>query len=143
MSAKWDAYHALDQRTLEFFHNWAIVNTYYCNPKGIPYDEHFGNHFGTLGKAFLGSTGADTAATSLSCLLSWYGSYDNRPIELQPAMPEYDMPAQPYADPYGIGWYQHQFTDIPLYAMNYPRPAYKARRSYWTGAPRRRLNLPT
>jgi len=142
MSAKSEAYHGLQPRDLEFFHNWAHRNTFFCDPKNILPDDFGIRHFRGMPDYLLGSTGADVAATSLSCLLFWYGSYTGHPVEIQPAYPEYDQPAQPYKDVLGIGVYQDQWTWITPEEASTRRPFYKARRSYWTGAPRRRRNLP-
>lgn len=38
-------------------------------------------------------------------------------------------------------WFD-QYIDIPDFAVNYPRDKRKAPKQYWTGAPRRRQNLP-
>lgn len=48
-------------------------------------------------------------------------------------------PTLPY-DPYGFYTYQNQYEWIPDYANDYPRTAYNAPRTYWTGKPRRRQN---
>lgn len=143
MSAKSEAYHGIRSRDLEFLHNWALRNTFYCDPKNILPDDHYGKHFSGFPNGLLGSTGADVAASSLTFLLWWTGAYENSPIALRPADPGAGIDAQPYMDPYAMGVYQNQWTWVTADQFTVRRPFYKARRTYWTGAPRRRRNLPT
>ena len=125
----------------QFYVSWAHLHTYFCNPFDDPSYIGPGSHFYTFGQSFTGSTGYDVFRVNMSYQLFNYGSFDPSRVELIiPALAWFNT-EQPPADPSGTYGYQDQFDTIPKYAVNYPRPKYKVRRSYWTGRSRRRRNL--
>jgi len=135
-------YRRLSPRDLEFLHNFALQNTYYCNPRRGVDETDPDRRFKMPGYAWTGSTGADIAHAALNAMAAIHGTAANRSIEIEP--PDYGLNpiAQPYRDEFGYWPYLPQFDYVQTYATPYPRASYKVRRSYWTGAPQRRRNLP-
>jgi hypothetical protein len=141
MSAWSAAYHAMPRKDQEFCHNWALRSSFYCTPfiPADPYDPN--SHFATLGSCWTGATGADVAHSNLNVQYFIFGDCVNRPMVLYPAGYGFNENDEPARDIFAMYCYWPQFEWVPMMAFNYPRPFFKARRSYWTGAPRRRRNL--
>jgi hypothetical protein len=142
VSAWSQAYHAMQPRDLEFCHNWALRSSFYCAPGGALDDYGFPFHFAQFGLAWSGATGADVAHSNLNVNYFLFGDCQNRPMVLFTAGTGFLEDDEPARSPYGDWPYYPQFEWIPALAYNYPAPPRRARRTYWTGAPRRRLNLP-
>jgi hypothetical protein len=125
----------------QFYVSWSDRNTRWCNPFAADPWPGYKEHFTTFGSSFNGATGYDIFRVNMSYQLFNFGVFDPARIELIIPALYWVNELQPPADASGTYAYQFQWDTIPTYATNYPRPKYRVRRSYWTGAPRQRRNL--
>lgn len=97
--------------------------------------------FQSIGWSFLGYSGVALAMANWERQTFLTGSF-NPAIVLMTDDPDYPPPdLQPIGPNPWDGAYTDQFISVPSAAFNYPREKYKVRRSYWTGAPKKRRNL--
>lgn len=131
----------MDPAVRDFYRNFALRNTRYCQP--WPWPEYPGSlqYFTTLGQAFTAALGYDIARCNFSAQAFQLGSWDKNIVLFRDDPGFYHPTATPYLDANGFMEWQAQWSTIPTYCSNYPRPFSRGRRSYWTGAPRRRMNL--
>ena len=142
MSAYSEAWHAMLPSVRDFYRNFAHSHTRFSNPWRTPEDPSYLEYFTTFGQSFPGSLGWHVAQHNFGAQLVNYGQFNHDLVEIAvPAFTFNDEP-EPVYDPIGAYSFGNQFSVTPVYCFNYPRPRYKARKTYWTGAPRRRQNLP-
>jgi hypothetical protein len=142
MSAWSEAYHAMPREDQEFCHNWSLRASFYCTPflSDDPYQINPG--FFMPGHGWTGATSADVAHSNLNVNFFMNGTCRNVPMILFPAGYGFNLDDEPARSPFGYYPWYPQFEWIPTLSLVYPRPRFKARRTYWTGVPRRRRNLP-
>ena len=141
MSTYSEAWHNTPPAIRDFYRNFADLNTIFCGRDLANPDWPLYGYFTTLGWAFLCYRGPDIAAHNWTAQLFDHGSFDPATVVMQLQEMWEDGYIGPAFSAGGLFDWGAQFRDVPLYAENYPKPKYKIRKSYWTGAPRRRRNL--
>lgn len=141
MSAHSDAWTAAPPAVQAFYVNFASLNTFFCNPdRANPDPPDFG-YFTTFGWAFLGYNGYHVFEHNFTVQLAVSGVVDPAIVVMQlQELWEADHIGPAFSAAGFLDWGE-QFRDVVDFAWNYPKPKYKIRKSYWTGAPRRRRNL--
>jgi hypothetical protein len=141
MSAHSDAWAAAPPAVQAFYVNFASLNTIFCQhtlgDQSFPY---FG-YFTTLGWSFLGYRGYDVFQHNFTVQLAISGAVDPAIVVMQLQELWETGHIGPAFSAGGFLDWGEQFRDVPAFAENYPRAKVRPRRSYWTGAPRRRRNL--
>ena len=136
-----ESWHTMDPTVRDFYRNFANRYTRFCTPWGVADEYGFKEYFTTFGSSFNAPLGFNVATRNFNAQIFALGSYQkDRTIIVVPSFGWTENP-QPIFDWGGASGFPEQFSTIPQFCFNYPRPKVKARRSYWTGAPRRRRNL--
>lgn len=131
----------MDQAVRDFYRNFANANTRYCQPWPWPEYPGFNQHFTTLGQSFEGALGYDIARRNFAAQVVQLGSSDKNIVLFKPDPGFYHTYPTPYLDTQGLLEWPAQWSTVPTFCSNYPRPYSRGRRSYWTGAPRKRMNI--
>lgn len=145
MSTYSDAWHNADPQIQQFCHSFAQLKTFYLGPfwdPDEPYPYGPWQPFSTLGQTFPSSRGRDIYYHNLTAQIWDVGFFDRHTLLLGIPLFTYNDQIEPYYDPGPYYSFADQFTVIPDVCYPYPRPKFKIRRTYWTGTPRRRRNLP-
>ena len=125
-----EAFRALPSADQYFWHNLALVYTGYTD--------------GDFGSAYYDTrTRQAINLFHSSCIyIEWEGLPG---LGLLPywttAEPPYSLDPSPVDATIYYAPIYNQWIAIPATSLDYPRPQYKIRKSYWTGTPKRRRNL--
>jgi len=141
MSAYSEAWNAMDPATRTFYVNFASIRCQFMGHQAGQYDPAFGDYYEVYGHVFQAQRGFDVAARNFGEQLFGTGSFDPNTIIWTEQDLVFGSEILPFYQP-GLyeGWW-NPWTTIEQYAIQYPRAKYNVRKSYWTGAPRRRRNL--
>jgi hypothetical protein len=153
----------MDPDLRNFYVSWAQINCAQCWHVDYLADYDLWIPISWFGQSFAGYLGFHVAQRNWGVQLLDHGSFDKNSIIIQiPGFsttglyePDYDVYGNvsyesftlSFLDYTSINKYVDPPTDPPteeepmFFAYNLPRLKYKIRRSYWTGAPRRRRNL--
>lgn len=141
MSTYSEAWHTMDPAVRDFYVNWALINTAQSWHAEWWEEYHQWLPFTALGQAFPGYLGFHIAQRNWGIQLFETGSFNPNVVLLTDPGPGWDTNWEPQYSSWGFPFYGSIYIVVPDYCYNYPRPKYRIRRSYWTGAPRRRRNL--
>lgn len=141
MSTFSNAWTNMDPAIRDFYRNFA---NHYCNitnkwsdDQAPPYGRfEWALHF------WIYHNGYHIAQHNWTYQLFETGTFDkNRAVIIKPEYLDFSLEYEPVWDIMQVEPYGNQHVDIPALASNYPRPARRAPKHYWTGAPRPRQNL--
>ena len=140
MSAASVRYHALPRSALAALTNRARSGLRYLAPWHDAYPPYARQYFVTFGMSFTARSAYDLARDNFA-----YQSLSAPPFthqQLAFAVPEFSFTGAPDfpIDPLGLYDPGMHCSAYAAYLFNYPKPYSRPRRSYWTGAPRRRRN---
>lgn len=141
MSTYSDAWHNTPPAVRDFYRNFH--NRYLRFARRIPYDEtppQMG-WFTTFGWSFHAYSPFAIAMHNWSVQTFNFGSFDPAWVMMQTHAGFSDPSPGPPYDVSGLYSWSDQFIDIPHLATNYPKPALRVPRTYWTGKPVARRNL--
>lgn len=130
MSLTSDAWNDMSPAVRDFYRNHSLTYMHFCRPyfNGTLYYWHL-------------DVGIDLLRWNFSWQMWLYGHFRPDFVLLFEGMEETFLPwGFPMSD-LGFITSFNQWKSVPTYSDEYPRPKYNARRSYWTGAPRKRMNL--
>ena len=146
MSVYSQAWHDMDPDIRQFYVSVAQLRTAYLRPFWAYDDlsqEYRKCHFEGPGFYFIAITPLGVASHNWTFQLWDHGSFDTNITTYW----TYDYPPPLHLDlpidPFGFLPIYQQFEIIPTDGYPYPRPTCKIPKTYWTGVPRRRRNLPT
>jgi len=136
-----DAWASMDPAIRTFYRNWADINT--AQSWHVDWDptSQIWTPFYTVGQSFPGYLGNHVASRNWGVQLTQNGSFDPNTVVLNIPTLSWSGLSQPAFDAFDFEAYGEANSVVEQYAVNYPRPKYKVRKSYWTGAPRTRRNL--
>lgn len=141
MSTYSEAWHNMDPDIRNFYRNWADRNC--AQNWHVEWLEEYDLwwQFFSLGQSYPGYLGYHVAQRNWGIQLFLSGSFSSAVVLLHIPAFGYTGAIEPAYDAFGFNSYESTFGSIPEIAFNYPREKYRVRKSYWTGAPRRRRNL--
>jgi len=141
MSTYSDAWHNMDPDIRNFYRNFADRNT--AQSWHVEYFDLYDMwmSFAMFGLEFLGYLGYHIAQRNWGLQTAETGSFDSSTCLLSVAEFNEFGDIEPQYDIGNILFYGNIWDWAPAFCYNYPREKYRVRKSYWTGAPRRRRNL--
>jgi hypothetical protein len=152
MSTYSEAWKNMDPDIRQFYVAWADINTLRCDH--VEYDPVYGFWMQFFIRDELYPPpdivpkyiywmfrGIDLMIHNIKRQVYYTGSFDPNVVLLHIPDGSISGRLQPVYDETPISAFQEAPLTVPDYAYNYPRAKYKIRKSYWTGAPRRRRNL--
>lgn len=140
MSTYSQAWHSTDPAIRDFWRNYATQLTGLCGPDDTVDPADPDRWFNLVVAAFHRYRGYHVAQRNWSYQLADSGSFHNNSVAWTDNYLWTPRGWEPATDYLWGNDLADQWTDVPLYAWNYPHIGIRVKRSYWTGKPRRRRN---
>jgi hypothetical protein len=141
MSTYSEAWAAMNPAVRDFYRNWADINSAQSWHAEWWDAFQFWLPFYTMGISWPGYLGFHIAQRNWGIQTALSGSFNPDTVLLCIPATTWTGLLEPQYDQAENGSYSQFWDVVPVWAINFPREKYKVRKSYWTGAPRRRRNL--
>jgi len=131
----------MDPAVRDFYRGWSDINTrnFWHAEWSEAYKMWF--PFYEFTESYPGVLGFHLAMHNFVWQLADTGTFNKNIVILRVPFFSDTGNLEPPRDIVGNRSWGDPIVTIPTYAWNYPREKYRTRKSYWTGAPRRRRNL--
>jgi len=141
MSTYSEAWHNTPPHIRDFYRNWAfrhtaLLNRWWTGEEPFPYE-----YFNMVVSYWWRPLGRDVAYSNWMWHLAEWGQFFPEHVEFSDDFTWHWQGSRPVRGVTNYPTWWDQYIDIPYFAINYPREKRNVPRCYWTGQPRKRMNL--